>query len=85
VSGEGLATRVSYLSVSSDKFCITPELLRDVWGKEDSIMTYEGRATKSYSYDSMGVDLEVDFRSGVNKNCAKKIGFDSDFFSRMEK
>lgn len=68
-----------------NKFCITPDLLRNVFGKEDRIETYLTEKTKSYRYYSMGMNFEVDFISGINKTCATKARFDSTFFLKMEK
>jgi hypothetical protein len=84
--GKEVASGQNYLSVNYEKFCITPDLLKDVFGKEDRIVTYQAPETKkSYCYYSMGIYFGVDFISGMNKCCVKTIGFDQHFFSRMEK
>ncbi len=85
VSGERSQTGIRHLSLDYDKFCITPELLRDIFGKEDRIVTYKDSYRKYYNYYSMGMGFSVDFLAGLNKNCAKEIDFDSNFYRRMEK
>jgi len=85
VAGEEMLSGFNYLSVNYDKFCVTPELLRDVFGKEDRIETSQAKATRSYRYYTMGLSFGVDFIPDMNKNCASAIGFDSHFFLRMEK
>jgi hypothetical protein len=84
MAGEELILSQKYLSVNYDKFCITPELLRDIFGKEDSIVTFEEGKAKSYDYDSMGIYFGVYFISGMNKKCVKEIGFKSAFYYRIE-
>jgi hypothetical protein len=85
VAGEELMRNLEYLSVNYDKFCITPEFLRNIFGKEDNLVTYKGSDAKSYDYDSLGIYFGVYFISGMNKKCVKEIGFKSAFYSRMEK
>jgi len=85
VAGEELRPDREYISVNYDKFCITPELLREVLGKEDGIVTYQGETEKSYRYYSMGINIDVNLIAGMNKNCANYIWFDSAFYHRMEK
>jgi len=85
VSGERSQTGIRHLSLDYDKFCITPELLRDVFGKEDRIVTYKDSQRKYYEYYSMGMGFSVYFTAGMNENCAKEIDFDSNFYRRMEK
>jgi hypothetical protein len=73
------------MAFNCDKFCITPELLQKVFGKEDSIGRYQTQKTESYRYFSLGTNFDVDFITGINKKCASVARFDSDFFYRMEK
>lgn len=67
-----------------DTFCITPNTLRNVFGKEDGIVRYQTKKTESYRYISLGTNFEVDSISGINKRCASETTFDSTFFQRME-
>lgn len=67
-----------------DKFCITPELLRNVFGEEDRIVTYLTKKSTSYSYDFIGINFEVDFISLINKKCAIDAGINTGFFYKME-
>jgi hypothetical protein len=73
------------MAFNCDKFCITPELLRNTFGKEDKIVTYRGdNKTESYRYFFLGANFEVDFMPGINKKCASQAVFDSGFFYKME-
>jgi len=86
VAGKEVMRSQEYLSVNYDNFCITPESLRETFGKEVRIITFQTPETKnSYEYDSMGIYFGVDFIAGMNKNCASDMSFDSDFYRRMEK
>jgi hypothetical protein len=67
-----------------DKFCITPELLKNLFGKEDSIGRSLTKESKIYHYDSIGVNIKVGSIHSINKKCASEAVFDSDFFYRME-
>jgi len=71
-----------------DKFCITPELLRKIFGKENRIITYQGSSimgkTLTYDYHEMDMRFDVDYIPGINKECARETKFDSDLFFKME-
>jgi hypothetical protein len=72
------------LVFNCDKFCITPELLKKVFGKENRIAPYLTQESKIYHYNSIGVNINVSSIPGINKKCASEAVFDTVFFSRIE-
>lgn len=71
------------LAYNSDKFCITPKLLRKIFGKEARLIQHLGETKKVFLYE-IGMTFYVDYMPGINKECVKTSSFDLFFSSMVE-
>jgi len=71
---------LSSIRFNCKKFCITPGLLRKIFGKEDEVFSDRFKKDDTYFYHSMDISLRSKVIPGINKECVFQMIFRPWFF-----